>query len=251
MTEKIAIITGAGTGIGRACALQLPALGYRGYLVGRRRDALEETSALAGAEQEHCLIPYPCDLTDEAALETLFQHIQNQHGRLDLLFNNAGISAPALPPDQLSMEQWHAVININVSAVFNCCRHAFRLMKQQTPRGGRIINNGSVSAHVPRPYSAPYTASKHAISGLTKALSLDGRGYDICVGQIDIGNAATDMTEKMASGVLQANGELQPEACMSPQNVADAFAYMVSLPLDTNILSLTVMANRMPFVGRG
>ncbi len=247
---KIAVITGAGSGIGRACALSLVREGYKTYLVGRRPENLEETQSL-GEDHKDNLVPFACDLTDDKAVESLFQHIEHKDSRLDLLFNNAGSGAKPVPPEDLPMEEWRAVIDVNLTSVFNCCRHAFRLMKRQSPRGGRIINNGSVSAQTPRPFSAPYTASKHAISGLTKSLSLDGRDYDICVGQIDIGNAATQMTEKMTEGVLQASGETAPEARIDPQNVADALVYMSSMPLDTNILTLNVMANRMPFVGRG
>jgi NAD(P)-dependent dehydrogenase (short-subunit alcohol dehydrogenase family) len=249
-SEKIAVITGAGSGIGQACALSLAAAGYKVYLVGRRLDKLDETQSL-GKGHKNLLIPHVCDLTDDEAVAALFQHIDNKHSRLDLLFNNAGSGAKPVSPEDLPMEEWRSVIDINLTSVFNCCRHAFRLMKKQSPQGGRIINNGSVSAYAPRPYSAPYTASKHAILGLTKSLSLDGRAYNICVGQLDIGNAATQMTEKMSEGVLQANGDMAPEARIDLQNVADALVYMASMPLDTNILTMNVMANQMPFVGRG
>ena len=247
---KIAIITGAGTGIGRACALSLVKMDYRIYLVGRREEALIETKTQA-LELANNMLVHACDLTEEKQVEALFQRVEDEQGRLDLLFNNAGMNTDAVPPDALPLKSFKQVMDVNVNAVFHCASKAFAIMKKQNPQGGRIINNGSISAQMPRPFSAPYTASKHAITGLTKALSLDGREFDICVGQIDIGNATTNMTTKMNDGVLQANGDIKAEACMDVQNVADAFCYMASRPLDTNILQLNVMANNMPFVGRG
>ncbi len=247
---KIAIITGAGTGIGRACALSLVKMDYIIYLVGRRKEALLETKELAGHLSQTMRV-HPCDLTIDRDVEALFKKVEKEQGRLDLLFNNAGMNTDAIPPDELPIENFKNVINVNLTAVFHCASKAFGMMKKQNPKGGRIINNGSISAETPRPFSAPYTASKHAITGLTKALSLDGRAYDICVGQLDIGNATTNMTDKTNDGILQANGAITKEECMDVQNVADAFCYMASRPLDTNILQLNVMANKMPFVGRG
>lgn len=248
--QKIAIVTGAGTGIGRAASLSLAKMGYKLYLVGRRLALLNETQQMAGDLKDN-LIPFACDLTNDDAVAALFNQVWDQDKRLDLLFNNAGRGAPAVPPDQLSMDDWRKVMDINLTSVFNCARHAFIIMKKQSPQGGRIINNGSISAYMPRPFSAPYTASKHAVLGLTKALSLDGRNFNICVGQIDIGNAATEMAEKMATGILQSNGDIKVEPLIDVQNVADAICYMASMPLTTNILNLNVMANQMPFVGRG
>ena len=248
--RKIAIITGAGTGIGRAAALALVQHDYYVYVIGRRKNLLEETKNM-GNEHTDYLIPYVCDVTKEDDVAALFDYVYHHHHRLDLLFNNAGMSAVPTSPEDIAMCDWKHIININVNSVFDCSRHAFRLMKQQTPQGGRIINNGSISAYAPRPFSVAYTTSKHAITGLTKSLSLDGRAYNICCGQIDIGNAATEMTEIMNDGVLQADGSKKPEARIDVQNVADAICYMASMPLTTNVLSLNVMANRMPFVGRG
>ena len=247
---KTAIVTGAGTGIGRATSLALLAAGYCVVLAGRRADALQQTAALAGDAASRAL-PVPTDLTDPAAVAALFEQTRQRFGRLDLLFNNAGMGAPAVPMDELTFEQWKAVVDINLTAVFLCTQQAFKLMKTQTPRGGRIINNGSISAHVPRPYSGPYTATKHAITGLTRATSLDGRAHDIACGQIDIGNAATDMTERMTRGVLQPSGELVPEPRMDVRHVADAVVHMASLPLEANVQFMTVMATNMPFIGRG
>ena len=247
---KVALVTGAGSGIGRATALALLQAGYRVVLTGRRADALKETAAKAGVLASNAL-PVPADLTDPAAVKALFAAIQAAHGRLDVLFNNAGMGAPAVPIDELSFEQWKAVVDINLTGVFLCTQAAFRMMKNQTPKGGRIINNGSISAYAPRPFSAPYTATKHAITGLTKAVSLDGRVHDIACGQIDIGNAATDMTERMTKGVLQANGEMMVEPRMDVAHVANAVVHMASLPLDANVQFMTVMASKMPYVGRG
>jgi NAD(P)-dependent dehydrogenase (short-subunit alcohol dehydrogenase family) len=248
--NKIALVTGAGSGIGRASALALLAAGYHVVLAGRRVDALRETATLAGEASARAL-PVPTDLTQPAAVQALFETVRTTYGRLDLLFNNAGMGAPAVPMDELTWEQWKAVVDVNLNAVFLCTQQAFKLMRHQSPRGGRIINNGSISAHVPRPFSGPYTATKHAITGLTRATSLDGRAWDIACGQIDIGNAATDMTERMTKGVLQPNGEMIPEPRMDVRHVADAVVHMASLPLSANIQFMTVMATNMPFIGRG
>ena len=247
---KVAIVTGAGSGIGRATSLALLAAGYKVVLAGRRADALDETRVLAGTHGIHALA-VPTDATDPAAVAALFETTRAQFGRLDLLFNNAGTSAPAVPMDELSFEQWKAVVDINLTGVFLCTQQAFKLMKNQSPRGGRIINNGSISAVAPRPFSAPYTATKHAITGLTKATSLDGRAHDIACGQIDIGNAASEMTQRMTTGVPQANGQLMVEPRMDVKHVADAVVHMASLPLEANVQFMTVMATKMPFVGRG
>jgi NAD(P)-dependent dehydrogenase (short-subunit alcohol dehydrogenase family) len=244
---KIAVVTGAGSGIGRAVAQALLGAGYKVALAGRRREQLEATAAGAG---DSALVA-PTDVTDPNSVAALFVKATQAFGRVDLLFNNAGTGAPPVPVDELTIDQWKAVVDVNLNGMFYCAREAVRLMKSQQPRGGRIINNGSISAHAPRPNSAPYTATKHAITGLTKSLSLDGRVFDVACGQVDIGNAATDMTAKMADGVLQANGTLAPEPRMAVQHVARAVLYMDSLPLDANVLFLTVMANKMPFVGRG
>ena len=247
---KVAIVTGAGSGIGRASALALLRAGYKVVLAGRRADALQETIVQAGSLGEHALA-VPTDAGDPQSVKALFAATQKSFGRLDVLFNNAGTGSPPIPLEELSFEQWKAVLDVNLTGAFLCTQEAFRLMKSQTPRGGRIINNGSISAHAPRPFSTPYTATKHAITGLTKASSLDGRAYDIAVGQIDIGNAATEMTMRMTKGVPQANGELVVEARMDVTHVANAVVHMASLPLDANILFMTVMATQMPFVGRG
>jgi len=247
---KVAMVTGAGSGIGRATSLALLAAGYQVVLAGRRADALQETVTLAGALGPNALA-VPTDACDPAAVQALFDATRTTFGRLDVLFNNAGTGAPAIPLDELSFEQWKAVVDINLTAVFLCTQQAFRLMKSQTPRGGRIINNGSISAHAPRPFSAPYTATKHAITGLTKATSLDGRAHDIACGQIDIGNAASEMTQRMTTGVPQANGTMMVEPRMDLKHVADAVVHMASLPLEANVQFMTVMATKMPFVGRG
>ena len=248
--RKVALVTGAGSGIGRASALALLGAGFHVVLAGRRADALEATRSAAGAAADRVLV-VPTDATDPAAVEALFAATKDAFGRLDVLFNNAGTGAPPIPLEELTIEQWRTVVDINLTAVFLCTQQAFVLMKSQSPRGGRIINNGSISAHAPRPFSSPYTATKHAITGLTKATSLDGRAYDIACGQIDIGNAATEMTTRMAKGVPQASGELAVEPTMNVQHVADTVVHMASLPLDANIQFVTVMATRMPFVGRG
>lgn len=247
---KVAIVTGAGSGIGRATALALLQDGYSVVLAGRRPDALAETATLAGEAGSRALA-FPADVSDPASVQALFDATRETFGRLDLLFNNAGTGAPAIPLEELTFEQWRRVVDINLTGPFLCTQAAFRLMKEQTPRGGRIINNGSISATTPRPNSAPYTATKHAITGLTKSTALDGRKYDIACGQIDIGNAETELTARMKDGVLQAHGALAVEPTMDVNHVARAILYMASLPLDANALFLTVMATQMPFVGRG
>ena len=248
--KKVAIVTGAGSGIGRASALALLQAGWHVALAGRRADALEATRTAAGELAKNA-IAVPTNAADPAAVKALFAATKEAFGRLDLLFNNAGTGAPAVPFEDLTVEQWKAVVDINLTAVFLCSQEAFRMMKNQSPRGGRIINNGSISAHAPRPLSGPYTATKHAITGLTKSMALDGRAYDIAVGQIDIGNAATEMTERMTKGVLQPSGELAVEARMDVRHVADSVVHMASLPPGANVLFMTVMATKMPFVGRG
>ncbi|HZU15352.1 MAG TPA: SDR family oxidoreductase [Candidatus Dormibacteraeota bacterium] len=248
--SKVAIVTGGGSGIGRAVALALAREGFSVAVAGRRPQPLEATVAegvAAGGE----LLAVPADVTDPASVRALFARVRETFGRLDLLFNNAGQGAPAVPLEELSYEQWRSVVDTNLTGAFLCTQEAFRIMKSQVPRGGRIINNGSISAHAPRPDSAPYTASKHGITGLTKSTALDGRRYDIACGQIDIGNAATEMTQRMAGGVPQANGTLAPEPTMDLEYVARAVVYMASLPLESNVLFMTVMATKMPFVGRG
>ncbi len=248
--NKVAIVTGAGSGIGRAAALALLRDGYSVALAGRRAEALEESLALAGEAAARGLA-VPTDVTDPASVAALFAATVEAFDRLDLLFNNAGANAPGVPLEELTPEQWTAVVNINLTGAFLCTQEAFRLMKDQEPRGGRIINNGSISAHVPRPNSAPYTATKHAITGLTKSTALDGRKYDIACSQIDIGNAATEMTARMTAGVPQADGSTKVEPTMDSAHVASAVVYMASLPLDANVQFMTVMATKMPFIGRG
>ncbi len=247
---KVVIVTGAGSGIGRATAHALLRQGDSVVLAGRRREALEQAAAEAGPSAMRAMV-VPTDITDPASVDALFDTTRAAFGRLDLLFNNAGTSAPAVPLEALTVEQWRQVVDVNLTGAFLCTRAAFRLMKEQVPRGGRIINNGSISAHTPRPHSAPYTATKHAITGLTRSTALDGRRFDIACGQIDIGNAETEMTARMKGGVLQASGEMAVEPTMDVQHVARAVLYMASLPLDANVLFLTVMATQMPFVGRG
>ena len=248
--QKSALVTGAGSGIGRAAALALLEAGWRVALAGRRAEALEETRRLAGDASERAL-PVPTDVTSEDRVRALFDVIRNEFGRLDLLFNNAGMGGPPVSFDQITFEQWRKVAAVNLDGCFLCAREAFALMRSQEPRGGRIINNGSISAHAPRPNSAPYTSTKHAITGLTKSLALDGRAFDIACGQIDIGNAASDMASVMLRGVPQPNGTVAPEPVMDLKLVADAVLYMAGLPLDANVLFMTVMATKMPFVGRG
>jgi NAD(P)-dependent dehydrogenase (short-subunit alcohol dehydrogenase family) len=249
-TNKIALVTGAGSGIGRACALGLVAAGWHVAIAGRRADALAETIAAAGADGGR-LLAVPTDVGDPASVKALFAAVKQRYGRLDLLFNNAGMGTPAMPLEDISYEQWSAVVAVNLTGPFLCTQEAFRIMKDQSPRGGRIVNNGSISAYAPRPFSSPYTSTKHAISGLTRATALDGRAYDIACGQIDIGNAATDMTTRMTSGVLQPTGEMKVEPRMDVKHVADALVHMASLPLEANMLFVNVMATKMPFVGRG
>jgi NAD(P)-dependent dehydrogenase (short-subunit alcohol dehydrogenase family) len=246
MSARSAVVTGAGSGIGRAVALALLGDGYQVALAGRRREALEETARLGGGG-----LVVPTDVTDPAQVAALFARTKEASGRVDLLFNNAGMSGPPVLLEDLTFEQWKAVVDVNLTGMFLCTHAAFRVMKDQEPRGGRIINNGSISAQTPRPNSAPYTATKHAITGLTKSTALDGRKYDIACGQIDIGNAATDLTEKMKRGVPQANGTINVEPRMDVTNVARAVLYMAGLPPDANVLFMTVMATKMPLVGRG
>ncbi len=242
---KVALVTGAGSGIGRAASLALHSAGYSVVLAGRRAAELERTAASAR------MLPVPTDISQPDQVRELFARTKEAFGRLDVLFNNAGISAPGIPMEDLTYEQWSAVLAVNLTGAFLCAQAAIKLMKAQQPRGGRIINNGSISAHVPRPNSAPYTATKHAITGLTKCISLDGRKYDIACGQIDIGNAATEMSERMATGVLQADGTKKAEPLMDVRHVAEAVVYMANLPLDANVQFMTVMATKMPFIGRG
>ncbi len=246
--SRIALVTGAGSGIGRAVALALLRDGWRVVLAGRRAEKLAETVALAPGLPA---VAVPCDVTQPDSVRALFERVRAEFGRLDFLFNNAGTGAPAVPLEDLSFEQWRTVVDTNLTGPFLCTQEAFRLMKAQAPRGGRIVNNGSISATAPRPNSAPYTATKHAITGLTKSTALDGRKYDIACGQIDIGNAATDMTARMTDGVPQANGTVMPEPRMDVEHVARAVLYMANLPLDANVLFMTVMATAMPLVGRG
>lgn len=247
---KVAIITGAGTGIGKAAALALLKDGYRVVLAGRRLAPLEKVVADADVSGSQTLI-VQTDVSDLTSVQTLFARTKAILGRLDVLFNNAGVGAPGIPLEDLSYTQWKTVVDINLTGVFLCTQEAFKIMKAQDPRGGRIINNGSISAHAPRPNSSPYTATKHALTGLTKATALDGRKYDIACGQIDIGNAETELTARMSQGVPQANGQVAVEPVMDVDHVAQAVRYMANLPLDANVLFMTVMATKMPFVGRG
>jgi NAD(P)-dependent dehydrogenase (short-subunit alcohol dehydrogenase family) len=247
---KVAVVTGAGSGVGRAVALELLAQGYRVALAGRRRDALEETRNEAGEDGARALV-VPTDVCDEQAVRDLFDQVQREYGRLDVLFNNAGRGAPAVPIEELPVETWRQVVDTNLTGMFLCAQAAIRIMKAQEPRGGRIINNGSISAHAPRPYSIAYTSTKHAVTGLTKSISLDCRQYDIACGQIDIGNAVTPMTERMVAGVLQPDHTKRPEPRMDVAHVGRAVASMASLPLEANVQFMTIMATKMPFVGRG
>jgi NAD(P)-dependent dehydrogenase (short-subunit alcohol dehydrogenase family) len=247
---RIALVTGAGSGIGRAVSLAFQCAGYSVVLAGRRAAQLDETAALASSSARK-MLPVATDISKPDSVRALFAQTLEKFGRLDVLFNNAGVSAPGIPMENLAFEEWNAVVGVNLTGAFLCAQQAIKLMKAQNPRGGRIINNGSISAHAPRPNSAPYTATKHAITGLTKSISLDGRAYGIACGQIDIGNAATEMTERMTSGVAQANGTITPEPRMDVRHVADAVLYMAGLPLDANVQFMTVMATNMPYVGRG
>ncbi len=247
--ERTALVTGGGSGIGRACALALLDAGWRVAITGRRPEALEATVAAVGAGSRALAIP--ADVGDEVQVKGLFDQVRARFGRLDLLFNNAGTGGPPVGFDELTLEAWNRVVAVNLTGTFLCAREAFALMKSQSPRGGRIINNGSISAHAPRPNSAPYTATKHAITGLTKSISLDGRAHDIACGQIDIGNAATELAARIAQGVPQANGTIMPEPTMDVAHVAEAVLYMAGLPLDANVEFMTVMATKMPFIGRG
>jgi NAD(P)-dependent dehydrogenase (short-subunit alcohol dehydrogenase family) len=246
---RIALVTGAGTGIGKSAALALLKDGYHVALVGRRKELLDKAAADSGARDRTLVLP--ADLTKPENVKAVFAKVKDSWGRLDVLFNNAGMGAPAIPMEQLTWEQWKAVVDINLNAMFLCSQEAIRIMKAQQPKGGRIINNGSISAHAPRPYSAPYTATKHAVTGLTKCISLDGRKDDIACSQIDIGNAATEMTERMTQGVPQANGSTMVEPRMDVAHVGSAVLYMANLPLDANVQFMTIMASKMPFVGRG
>jgi NAD(P)-dependent dehydrogenase (short-subunit alcohol dehydrogenase family) len=246
-TQKVALVTGAGTGVGRAAALALSRAGYAVVLAGRRAENL----AAVAKEAAGTTLVVPTDVKDPDSIRALFAKTKETFGRLDLLFNNAGIAARAMPIEEIPLERWQAVVATNLTGLFLCTQEAIKLMKSQDPRGGRIINNGSISAHTPRPGTAAYTATKHAVTGLTKQTALDCRSYDICCGQIDIGNAATPLTEKMVEGMLQADGRVMPEARMNVDDVGRAVVYMASLPLDANVLFMTVMANKMPFVGRG
>ncbi|HKI64837.1 MAG TPA: SDR family oxidoreductase [Burkholderiales bacterium] len=247
--NKVALVTGAGTGIGKAAALALLGDGWSVALVGRRKELLDKTAADSGAGARALVLAG--DIGKPETVKAMFGKVKQDWGRLDLLFNNAGMGAPAIPMEDLTFEQWQAVVSVNLTGMFLCSQEAIRIMKAQSPRGGRIINNGSISAHAPRPFSAPYTATKHAVTGLTKCISLDGRAHDIACGQIDIGNAATEMTDRMTKGVPQADGSTMVEPRMDVAHVGSAVLYMAKLPLDTNVLSMTVMANTMPFVGRG
>ncbi|HZA73125.1 MAG TPA: SDR family oxidoreductase [Propionibacteriaceae bacterium] len=248
MTERVAVVTGGGSGIGAAVALALARDGWAVVIAGRREAALRD---LVDAHPDLALDPVPADVTDEDSVRTLFATTVERHGRLDLLFNNAGMGGPPRELDEIPLSEWQAVVDLNLTGAFLCTREAFGIMRRQDPSGGRIINNGSISAHTPRPRSPAYTATKHAITGLTKATALDGRAYGIACGQVDVGNAATDMTEAMSEGVLQADGSLRPEPTMAVENVGRAVAYMAGLPLDANVATMTVMATGMPFVGRG
>ena len=247
--HRTAIVTGAGTGIGRSVALAFLRVGYGVVLAGRRRQPLEDTAREAPPGARAIIVP--TDVADPASVAALFTSTHESLGRLDVLFNNAGLTAPRVPLEDLTFEQWKAVVDVNLTGAFLCTQGAFRMMKAQDPRGGRIINNGSLSAHAPRPHSAPYTSTKHAITGLTKSTSLDGRQYDIACGQIDIGNAATPLAEAMKTGVLQAHGAVVPEPTIDPEHVARAVLYMANLPLDVNVQFITVMSTKMPFIGRG
>ena len=249
MNNKVALVTGAGTGIGKAAALALLKDGYRVALVGRRRELLDKAAADSGAAERALVLA--SDITRPEVVKDIFARVKAKWGRLDVLFNNAGMGAPAVPMEDLPLETWRAVVDINLNAMFFCCQEAIRIMKAQDPKGGRIINNGSISAHAPRPMSVAYTATKHAVTGLTKCISLDCRKHDIACGQIDIGNAATEMTERMTKGVPQANGTMMVEPRMDVAHVGAAVLHMANLPLESNVQFMTIMATKMPFVGRG
>ncbi len=248
MSQRIAVVTGAGSGIGRASALALAKAGYAVVVAGRRKDELDKTVAMAAGGT---VVAVPTDVSDEASVAALFKAVKDRFGRIDVLFNNAGMGAQAVPLDELPLEKWKQVVDVNLTGSFLCAREAMKMMRKQDPKGGRIINNGSISAYAPRPYSAPYTATKHAVLGLTKAISLDGRADRIVCSQIDVGNAATEMTERMTNGVLQADFTVKVEPRMDVKHVAEAVVHVANLPLDVNVLTMTVMANDMPFVGRG
>ena len=248
--NKVAIVTGAGTGIGKACALALLKNHYFVTLVGRRQELLEEAVDLSGLPDSHYMT-FPGDVSDPTQVDALFAKVKERFGRLDVLFNNAGRGTPMMPFDGIPFELWEKTVNVNLTGTFLCSQRAFKMMREQSPQGGRIINNGSISAHAPRPFSAPYTSTKHAITGLTKSISLDGRPFNIACSQIDIGNAATEMSEPMAKGILQANGQIAAEDRMPVEEVANAVVHMSNLPLSTNILFMTIMATKMPLVGRG
>lgn len=250
LQDKVALVTGAGSGVGKQAALALANAGCKLVLAGRRAEPLDAAADAIGGGKDRALA-VPTDVSDPDSVAHLFSQTEKHFGRLDVLFNNAGVGAPPVSLEDLTFEQWKQVVDINLTGVFLCTQHAFRMMKAQSPLGGRIINNGSISAHVPRPFSAPYTSTKHAITGLTRSTSLDGRAYDIACGQIDIGNAATEMTERMKSGVPQANGDIVVEPTMGSDNVGNAIVFMASLPLDANVQFMTVMATKMPFIGRG
>jgi len=249
-SNRVALVTGAGSGIGRASALALQRDGYHVVLAGRRAEELENTAAMASKDGGR-MLAVPTDLTDPAAVKALFAKTKATFGRLDVVFNNAGRGTPPTPMEDLAVEMWKAVVDTNLTACFLCAQEAIKIMKAQTPRGGRIINNGSISAHAPRPHSVAYTSTKHAITGLTKCIALDGRAHDIAASQIDIGNAMTPLAKRMADGVPQANGTIAPEPLMDVEHVARSVLYMANMPLDANVLTMTVMATKMPFVGRG
>jgi NAD(P)-dependent dehydrogenase (short-subunit alcohol dehydrogenase family) len=249
--KSVAVVTGGGTGVGKAIARALSAAGHQVVISGRRADVLEKAAQEIAAATGGRVEAVAADVGDPASVKALFDAVVEKFGRMDLLVNNAGISAPGVPMEELTFEQWNAVVGANLTGAFLCTQQALRIMKAQTPRGGRIINNGSISATTPRPNSAPYTATKHAITGLTKSTALDGRPFDIACGQIDIGNAGTEMTQRIATGVIQANGSIAAEPTIDPLHIANAVVYMASLPLDANVLTMTVMATKMPFVGRG
>jgi NAD(P)-dependent dehydrogenase (short-subunit alcohol dehydrogenase family) len=250
MTQKrVALVTGAGTGIGKSAALALLKDGYHVALVGRRKDLLEKTAAESAAKDRSLV--FPADITKVENVQAAFSKVKDTWGRLDVLFNNAGMGAPAVPMEELPLEKWREVVDLNLTAMFMCIQAAIRIMKAQEPRGGRIINNGSISAHAPRPMSVAYTATKHAVTGLTKCVSLDGRKHDIACGQIDIGNALTELAARMAKGVPQADGSIKPEPLMDVDHVGRAVLHMANLPLDVNVQFMTIMASKMPFVGRG